>query len=52
MEKAKVFKIQGVVKRDVKSVKRASSEVKNAKSFKIKIPRKVPPKRDKSTFFV
>lgn len=46
-----VLRIQASLRREIKRDKRASSETKNAKSFKINIPSKIPPKSEKSTFF-
>jgi hypothetical protein len=50
--KPRVLRIQGSLSCDKKSSKRASIESKNAKLFRIKIPKTIPPKRERRTFLV
>ena len=48
--KAKVFSIHTLDTKVIKRVYICSTEDKKAKSFKIKIPKIIPPNKDKSTF--
>ena len=51
IQKPKVLSIHGSDNNDTNSSNVASIEPRNEKSFKIKRPKSVPLKRDKSTFF-